>query len=87
MSKLLFHEAAPLPYAVISLKANASKPERSSKIMASQIAKAQREITLRREAELQKVVTCRSNFKPNNKLLPSISIKRSHPERPIILPH
>jgi phosphoribosylaminoimidazole carboxylase (NCAIR synthetase) len=85
MSKLLFHEASPLPYAVITLTANASKPERSSNMVASQVAKTQREIALRREAELQKVVTCRSNFKPTNKLLPSITIKRSHPEKPIVL--
>ncbi len=77
MSKLMFHEAAPMPYAVITLKGNMNKPGRSNNLVASQIAKTQREITIRREAELQKVVTCRTQFKPNGKLLPSISIKRS----------
>jgi hypothetical protein len=48
MSKLLFHEAAPLPYAVITLKGNMNKPGRSSNIVSSQIVKTQREIAIRR---------------------------------------
>lgn len=35
----------------------------------------------KREAELQKIVTGRTNLSPKNKLLPSIPIKRSRPER------
>jgi hypothetical protein len=72
MSKLLFHQEAPLPYAVITLKASNNKSTRSSSIVSSQIAKTKREIEIHREAEMQKVVSCRTKFKPNGKLLPSI---------------
>jgi hypothetical protein len=53
MSKLAFHEAHPIPYSVITLAPNATtKQPRTISLIASEIAKTQREISLRREAEL-----------------------------------
>lgn len=81
MSKLTFNESRPLPYAVINFTNNNSTQRKSSNLIDKEIAKAQREIVLKREAELQKVVMCRTQMRPKDKLLPSIPIKRSRPEK------